>query len=103
MLDMTPVESSTPPSEIHMLTDIQRDIIKATVPLLETGGEALTGHFYKLMLDGYPQVRPLFNQTHQASGSQQRALANAVLTYARNIDHLGGSVHRSIPARRSGI
>ncbi|MGU7775113.1 NO-inducible flavohemoprotein [Burkholderia sp. MR1-5-21] len=71
-----------------MLTDIQRDIIKTTVPLLETGGEALTRHFYKLMLDGYPQVRPLFNQTHQASGSQQRALANAVLTYARNIDHL---------------
>jgi nitric oxide dioxygenase len=71
-----------------MLTDTQRNIIKATVPLLETGGEALTKHFYKLMLDGYPQVRPLFNQTHQASGSQQRALANAVLTYARNIDNL---------------
>ncbi|MEX3980882.1 NO-inducible flavohemoprotein [Paraburkholderia sp. EG287A] len=71
-----------------MLTDSQRDIIKATVPLLESGGEALTRYFYKLMLDGYPQVRPLFNQTHQASGSQQRALANAVLTYARNIDHL---------------
>lgn len=71
-----------------MLTDNQREIIKATVPLLETGGEALTRYFYQLMLDEYPQVRPLFNQTHQASGSQQRALANAVLTYARNIDHL---------------
>jgi nitric oxide dioxygenase len=71
-----------------MLTDSQRDIIKATVPLLETGGEALTRYFYKIMLDGYPQVRPLFNQSHQTSGSQQRALANAVLTYARNIDHL---------------
>lgn len=71
-----------------MLTDSQRDIIKATVPLLETDGEALTKHFYKLMLDEYPQVRPLFNQHHQASGAQQRALANAVLTYARNIDHL---------------
>jgi nitric oxide dioxygenase len=70
-----------------MLTDSQRDIIKATVPVLETDGEALTQHFYKLMLDGYPQVRPLFNQTHQASGAQQRALANAVLMYARNIDH----------------
>ncbi|RUL78825.1 NO-inducible flavohemoprotein [Dyella choica] len=71
-----------------MLTNAQRDIIKATVPLLETGGEALTKHFYKLMLQGYPQVRPLFNQSHQTSGSQQRALAEAVLTYARNIDHL---------------
>ena len=74
--------------KIPMLTDHQRDLIKATVPLLETGGEALTKHFYKLMLGGYPQVRPLFNQAHQTSGSQQRALAEAVLTYARNIDHL---------------
>lgn len=71
-----------------MLTDAQRDIIKATVPLLETGGEALTTHFYELMLRDYPQVRPLFNQAHQASGTQQRALANGVLTYARHIDQL---------------
>lgn len=71
-----------------MLTDSQRDIVKATVPLLETGGEALTTHFYKLMLSEYPQVRPLFNQAHQASGAQQRALANGVLQYARHIDRL---------------
>lgn len=71
-----------------MLTDKQRDIIKATVPLLETGGEALTTHFYKMMLSEYPEVRPLFNQAHQASGEQPRALANGVLMYARNIDRL---------------
>lgn len=71
-----------------MLTDNQRDIIKATVPLLETGGEALTTHFYKMMLSEYPEVRPLFNQAHQASGDQPRALANGVLMYARNIDRL---------------
>ena len=33
-----------------MLTDIQRDIVKATVPILEVGGEALTTHFYQIML-----------------------------------------------------
>ena len=71
-----------------MLTAHQRTLIKATVPLLETGGEALTRHFYQLMLGEYPQVRPLFNQAHQASGDQQRALANGVLMYARNIDRL---------------
>lgn len=71
-----------------MLTDAQRDIIKATVPILETGGETLTTHFYKTMLSEYPQVRPLFNQAHQASGAQPRALANGVLMYARNIDRL---------------
>lgn len=71
-----------------MLTQSQRDIIKATIPLLETGGEALATHFYNIMLDGHPQVRPLFNQAHQANGSQPRALANGVLMYARNIDRL---------------
>lgn len=71
-----------------MLTLAQRAIITATVPLLETGGEALTTHFYKTMLAEYPEVRPLFNQAHQASGAQPRALANGVLMYARNIDRL---------------
>jgi nitric oxide dioxygenase len=71
-----------------MLTQSQRDIIKATIPLLETGGEALATHFYNIMLEGHPEVRPLFNQAHQANGSQPRALANGVLMYARNIDRL---------------
>ncbi|MDE2239071.1 MAG: NO-inducible flavohemoprotein [Rhodospirillales bacterium] len=71
-----------------MLTADQTAIIKATVPILETGGEALTTHFYKIMLGEYPQVRPLFNQAHQASGAQPRALANGVLIYAKNIDRL---------------
>lgn len=82
-----------------MLNADQRAIIKATVPLLESGGEALTTHFYKLMLSEYPEVRPLFNQAHQASGDQPRALANGVLMYARHIDRLeqlGGLVGQII-------
>lgn len=71
-----------------MLTNSQRDLIKATVPLLESGGEALTTHFYRMMLSEYPEVRPLFNQAHQASGDQPSALANGVLMYARHIDRL---------------
>ncbi len=71
-----------------MLTDSQKDIIKATVPLLETGGEALTTHFYQMMLSEYPEVRPLFNQAHQQSGAQPRALAHSVLMYAKHIDKL---------------
>lgn len=82
-----------------MLNAEDRAIIKATVPLLESGGEALTTHFYKMMLTEYPQVRPLFNQAHQASGDQPRALANGVLMYARHIDQLeqlGGLVGQII-------
>ena len=71
-----------------MLTNAQRVLIKATVPLLESGGEALTTHFYRMMLSEHPEVRPLFNQAHQASGDQPRALANGVLMYARHIDRL---------------
>ncbi|MBU6448488.1 MAG: NO-inducible flavohemoprotein [Rhodospirillales bacterium] len=71
-----------------MLTTDQTAIIKSTVSILETGGEALTTHFYKTMLAEYPQVQPLFNQAHQASGAQPRALANGVLMYAKNIDKL---------------
>lgn len=82
-----------------MLSPEHRAIVKATVPLLESGGEALTRHFYATMLAEHPEVRPLFNQAHQASGSQQRALANGVLMYARHIDQLeklGGLVSQII-------
>mmetsp|Transcript_17252 Transcript_17252/g.37782 ORF Transcript_17252/g.37782 Transcript_17252/m.37782 type:complete len:394 (+) Transcript_17252:88-1269(+) len=71
-----------------MLSDRQRDVIKATVPLLETGGEALTSHFYKLLLTEHSEVRPLFSEAHQASGRQSQALARAVLKYAQHIDRL---------------
>ena len=71
-----------------MLCAEQIALIKATAPLLESGGEALTNHFYKLLLSEHPEVRPLFNQAHQASGEQPRALANGVLMYARHIDRL---------------
>ena len=82
-----------------MLTPEQRAIVKSTVPLLETGGEALTTHFYNIMLAEHPEVRPFFNQAHQANGDQPRALANGVLMYARHIDtldQLGGLVAKII-------
>lgn len=71
-----------------MLTDSQRAIVKSTVPLLESGGEALVTYFYQMLLRDYPQVAPLFNKAHQASGAQPRALANGLLMYARHIDRL---------------
>lgn len=71
-----------------MLSTEQIATIKATIPLLESGGEALTTHFYQILLDEHPSLRPLFNQAHQANGAQPRALANGVLMYARHIDKL---------------
>ncbi|KMZ13642.1 Flavohemoprotein (Hemoglobin-like protein) (Flavohemoglobin) (Nitric oxide dioxygenase) [Candidatus Burkholderia humilis] len=73
-----------------MLSAEHRAIVKATVPLLESGGEALTTHFYNKLLDEHPEVRPMFNQAHQANG---------VLMYAHHIDELeklGGLVGQII-------
>ncbi|MCE3263172.1 MAG: NO-inducible flavohemoprotein [Pseudoduganella sp.] len=71
-----------------MLSTEHRAIVTATVPILEQGGEALTRHFYQILFADFPQVKPFFNQAHQHSGEQQRALANGILMYARNIERL---------------
>lgn len=71
-----------------MITEHQIQLVKTTAPLLKQAGETLTRHFYGIMLNEYPQVRPLFNQANQASGDQPRALANAVINYAIFIDRL---------------
>lgn len=63
--------------------------IKATVPAVGAHAEEITRGFYPLMFERYPEVIPYFNQAHQAAGSQPRALANAVVAYAANIDALG--------------
>lgn len=71
------------------LTQAQIDIVKSTVPILRTGGETLTKHFYKMLFRDFPQTKIFFNHTHQATGDQPRALANSVLMYAENIETLG--------------
>jgi nitric oxide dioxygenase len=71
-----------------MLSAEHRAIVTATVPILEQGGEALTRHFYQTLFTDYPQVKPFFNQAHQHSGAQQRALANGILMYAKHIERL---------------
>ncbi|MDY0749062.1 NO-inducible flavohemoprotein [Paucibacter sp. R3-3] len=63
-------------------------LVKATVPVLKERGETITSHFYALMLCDYPELKAFFNEAHQASGNQARALAGAVLAYASHIDQL---------------
>ena len=64
-------------------------IVKATAPAVAAHAEQITRRFYGLMFEGDPQVRAFFNQAHQHSGGQQRALAGAICAYAANIDNLG--------------
>ncbi|KMO33785.1 dihydropteridine reductase [Methylobacterium tarhaniae] len=72
-------------------------LVKATVPALEVHGLAITRRMYERLFQD-PAIRDLFNQSHHGeTGSQPKALANAVLAYARNIDNLGaltGAVER---------
>lgn len=71
------------------LTAEQIARVKATAPVFAEHGATITKHFYRRMFSNRPELRNLFNQTHQASGSQADTLAHAVYAYAANIDNLG--------------
>ncbi len=64
-------------------------IVKATAPVVAQHAEDITRRFYTLMFTGNPEVKVFFNQSHQHSGGQQKALAGAICAYAANIDNLG--------------
>jgi nitric oxide dioxygenase len=72
-----------------MLTPAQTAVIKATAPVVAAHATQITGTFYPLMFERYPQVREVFNQSHQRGGAQPQALADAVVAYASHIDDLG--------------
>lgn len=65
----------------------QKDLIKATIPILRSSGEDLTRYFYARMFKHHPELKNIFNMGNQANGKQKSALANAVLAYAENIDN----------------
>ncbi len=71
-----------------MLSAQTISLVKATAPVLAQRGESITRHFYRILFEEHPQVKAFFNQAHQASGTQARALAGAVLAYASHIDRL---------------
>lgn len=81
------------------------EIVKSTVPVLETHGEQITKRFYELMFSNHPELLHIFNHANQKQGRQQRALAAAVYAAARYIDQLDailpvvrqiGHKHRSL-------
>ncbi|HEV2678228.1 MAG TPA: NO-inducible flavohemoprotein [Aliidongia sp.] len=80
-----------------MLTDSQREIIRATVPALRQHGERITELFYGDLFAAHPALLNVFNPANQRPGGQARSLAASILAYAANIDHLdrlGGMVER---------
>lgn len=69
-----------------MLSDVIRQQVKATAPILKEHGVVLTSHFYQRMFLHNPELKNIFNQGHQHGGQQQQALAMAVAAYAEHID-----------------
>jgi nitric oxide dioxygenase len=88
-----------------MLSQIQRDIVKSCVPALKAHGLDLTKNFYARMFRENPELKHIFNMSHQATGEQQQALAMAVLGYAENIDDVSvlAPVIRVITAKHASI
>jgi ferredoxin-NADP reductase/hemoglobin-like flavoprotein len=62
-------------------------IVQSTIPALEKHGVAITTLFYKRLLDSHPELKNVFNTTHQITGEQPAALAHAVWAYASNIEN----------------
>ncbi len=64
------------------------EIVKATVPVLEEHGTAITTVFYQNMFDEHPELLDIFNETNQKLGRQQTALATTVLAAAKHLENL---------------
>ncbi|RAI56016.1 NO-inducible flavohemoprotein [Roseicella frigidaeris] len=80
-------------------------LVKASIPALEQRGLDITRRMYERMFRN-PAIRDLFNQSHHGeAGSQPKALAAAVLAYARNIDNLGalGGLVERIAQKHAGL
>ncbi|MBC7570672.1 MAG: hypothetical protein H7319_13175 [Spirosoma sp.] len=68
------------------MTTEQKQLIKATVPVLKESGLLLTTHFYQRVFSINAELKNTFNMANQQDGRQPTALAMAVLAYAENID-----------------
>lgn len=71
-----------------MLSQSTIETIKTITPAVAANAETITRRFYELMFAGNPEVKLYFNEAHQHSGGQQKALAGAICAYFSHIDDL---------------
>ncbi len=71
-----------------MLSEHTISTVQLTIPALEEHGVTLTSRFYERMFEYNPEVMPFFNPANQKAGRQQKALAAAIVAYAKNIENL---------------
>lgn len=81
------------------------EIVKSTLPVVKEHGEEITKRFYKRLFESHPELKNIFNMTHQVTGHQPKALADAVYAAAANIEDMTpimpaleriGQKHRSL-------
>lgn len=70
------------------LTVETKEIIKATVPVIEQNEAELTKRIYPLLFTRDPAMKIFFNRDHLRKGTQPRALIASIIEYANNIDNL---------------
>lgn len=85
-----------------MISDSSLAIIKATAPVVKENAEKITTTFYPKLLGRHPDLFRYFNQSNQrevlsgsrcggpkkSSTQQAKTLADAIVAYAVNIEHL---------------
>ena len=70
------------------LTNETKEIIKATVSIIEKNEAELTKRIYPLLFTRDPAMKIFFNRDHLRKGTQPRAFIGSIIEYAKNIDNL---------------
>ncbi|MGY4710067.1 globin domain-containing protein [Mycolicibacterium sp. CBM1] len=80
---------SAPASETAQPRELEPqhvEVVRATLPLVGAHVDEITQVFYRRMFARHPELlRNLFNRGNQAQGSQQRALAASIATFATHL------------------
>jgi len=87
-LDIQSQQAPHPSEETKPMLSMKTiDLVKSTIPLLESAGVAITEHFYERLFRLNPELKNIFNMSNQHSGRQQFALFSAIAAYAKNIEN----------------
>lgn len=78
-----------------MMNSRSLNIVKATVPLIQERSTELGVRFYDHLFSKYPELKNVFNQTHQVTLQQPLALIQSIELVAQNLDNLD-TLHNTI-------
>ncbi|MCY4044399.1 MAG: FAD-binding oxidoreductase [Cellvibrionales bacterium] len=69
-----------------MITPVNAKILQSALPVLKHQGFRITTRFYSILFENHPELKNLFNVRNQQSGSQQQALAKAIIRYVECLE-----------------